>query len=83
MIVAIDGPAGSGGVPGKYKEVDVPLALYDLVADVGETTDVASAHPDVVQRLLDVAERAREDLGDSLTKRVGRGLREPGRAAQP
>ena len=48
----LDGPAGSGGIPGKYKQADVPLALYDLVADVGETTDVAAAHPDVVERLL-------------------------------
>jgi arylsulfatase A-like enzyme len=77
----LDGPAGSGGVPGKYRQADVPQALYDLVADVGETTDVAAAHPDVVRRLLDAAEKAREDLGDSLTGRTGRGLREPGRAS--
>jgi arylsulfatase A-like enzyme len=80
---SLDGPAGSGGVPGKYKQVDVPLALYDLVADVGETTDVAPAHRDVVARLQALAERARADLGDSLTRRTGRGLREPGRAALP
>ena len=79
----LDGPAGSGGVPGKYKQVDVPLALYDLVVDIGETTDVASAHPDVVARLQALAEKARDDLGDSLTKRTGRGLREPGRAVPP
>jgi len=75
----LDGPAGSGGRPGKYRQAEVPLALYDLGADVGETTDVASAHPDVVKRLLEAAEKAREDLGDSLTGRTGRGLREPGR----
>ncbi|HEX9187970.1 MAG TPA: sulfatase, partial [Vicinamibacteria bacterium] len=63
----LDGPAGSGGVPGKYRQADVPQALYDLLADVGETKDVAAAHPDVVKRLLDAAEMAREDLGDSLT----------------
>jgi arylsulfatase A len=79
----LDGPAGSGGVPGKYKQVDVPLALYDLVADIGETTDVAAAHPDVVARLQALVEKARDDLGDSLTKRTGRGLREPGRAVLP
>jgi arylsulfatase A-like enzyme len=77
----LDGPAGSGGVPGKYRQADVPQALYDLVADAGETTDVAAGHPDVVRRLLDAAEKAREDLGDSLTGRTGRGLREPGRAS--
>jgi arylsulfatase A len=41
---------------------------------------VAAAHPDVVARLMALAEKAREDLGDSLTKRTGRGVREPGRA---
>ena len=56
----------------------MPLALYDLEADVGETTDVAAAHPDVVARLQALAEAAREDLGDSLTQRTGSGLREPG-----
>ena len=75
----LDGKAGTGGIPGKYKQVDVPLALYDLVADVGETTDVAAEHPDVVARLQALAEKAREDLGDSLTGRTGRNLREPGR----
>ena len=75
----LDGPPGSGGRPGRYRQQDVPLALYDLVADVGETTDVAAAHPEVVKRLLDAAEKAHEDLGDSLTNRTGRGLREPGR----
>jgi arylsulfatase A-like enzyme len=73
------GQPGSGGTPGPYEQVDVPQALYDLVADVGETTDVSAAHPDAVGRLLEAAERAREDLGDALTSRTGRGLREPGR----
>jgi arylsulfatase A-like enzyme len=41
-----------------------PLKLYDLEADVGEMTNVAADHPDVVERLLALAERAREDLGD-------------------
>jgi arylsulfatase A-like enzyme len=75
----LDGPGGSGGSPGKYRQVDVPLALYDLVADIGETTDVAAAHPDVLARLQALAETAREDLGDALTSRTGRGLRVPGR----
>ncbi len=75
----LEGRPGSGGTPGPYKQVDVPQALYDLVADVGETTDVSAAHPDVVERLLVAAERARDDLGDALTSRTGRGLREPGR----
>ena len=55
-------------------------ALYDLAADRNETTDVAAQHPDVVERLTALAERARADLGDALTARPGTGRREPGRA---
>jgi arylsulfatase len=73
-------PGGRGGVPAKYEKrtIDRP-ELYDLANDLGETTDVAAAHPEVVARLLAVAERARDDLGDALTERNGRGVRPAGR----
>ena len=70
---------GKDGIPGKYKPLPVVHELYDLKNDLGETTNVAAANPDVVQRLEALAERAREDMGDSLTKRTGSGTREPGR----
>jgi hypothetical protein len=35
-----------------------------------------------VKRLLALAEQARADLGDSLTKRQGVGMREPGKISQ-
>lgn len=38
--------------------------LYDLEADIGETRNVADEHPDVVERLQQYAQRARDDLGD-------------------
>lgn len=47
--------------------------LVDLTEDVGETTDVANQHPDVVQRLLGLADAMREDLGDY--DRVGKNMR--------
>jgi arylsulfatase len=37
------GPKATGG-PG-------PVQLYDLARDIGETTDVAAQHPDVVAKL--------------------------------
>jgi len=47
--------------------------LYDLEADLGETTDVAGANPQVVAGLMAVAESAREDVGDY--NRIGKGAR--------
>jgi len=38
--------------------------LYDLRTDVGEAKNVAGEHPDIVRRLLALAEKARVDLGD-------------------
>jgi len=74
-------PRGSGGAPGQMKLPRMPPALFDLQTDIGETRDVAARHPDVVHRLETLAEAARAELGDSLTKRTGRGVREPGRLA--
>jgi arylsulfatase A len=70
---------GKNGVPTTYeKKVIKQPELYDLANDVSETTDLAARHPEIVRRLLAVAERARAELGDSLTKRRGRGTRPAG-----
>ena len=70
---------GRDGHPGPYAYLTVPAALYDLQQDIGETTDVSSAHPDVVGRLDALAEDARRALGDRLTGRMGEKVRAPGR----
>jgi len=76
-------PGGHGGTPVPYEQRQIERAeLYDLVNDVAETTDVAAQYPGVVKRLQAEAERARQELGDSLTKVKGKGTREPGRLAQ-
>jgi arylsulfatase A len=76
-------PGGTNGIPAKYQQTKLETPeLYDLKNDLGETKSVASANPEVVQRLLALAEKAREDLGDSLTNRKGDGVREPGRAME-
>ena len=75
-------PGGRGGIPAKYDQHKLAaLELFDLAADVAEAKNVAGENAAVVQRLLGLAEEARVELGDSLTKRIGRGLREPGRLA--
>jgi arylsulfatase A len=72
-------PRGHGGIPTKNTQVKITRPeLYDLANDRGENTDVASQRPEVVSRLMAVAERARDELGDSLTKRQGRGNRAAG-----
>jgi arylsulfatase A len=71
--------AGANGLPGKYVRKELELSLFDLEKDPGETTNLAAGQPEVVSRLMQHVERAREDLGDSLTKRTGKNVRAPGR----
>jgi arylsulfatase len=76
-------PGGRDGKPISYQTRQIEKAeLYDLDNDISETTDLADKHPDVVKRLEIFAEQAREELGDSLTQRTGKGVREPGRVAE-
>jgi arylsulfatase A-like enzyme len=53
----------SRGKAGGFQSLKSPV-LYNLADDVGEKTDLADKHPDVVKRLLGLAEKAREELGD-------------------
>src|SRR4029079_19755216 len=75
---SLTGTPGRDGKPGGYSTQKTGLALYDLEADVGGKTNVADKHPDLVQRLKALAEKARDELGDTATKREGKGVRKPG-----
>jgi arylsulfatase A len=70
---------GGGGLPGKYTRPKTTGALYNLEKDISEQHDLAAQHPEVVARLQALAERARTDLGDSLTKRQGANMRAAGK----
>ncbi len=71
---------GHDGMPVNYEHRTLTEPeLYNLVEDISETTNVAAKNPDVVKRMLAVAEEARSDLGDTLTKRKGANVRPPGR----
>jgi arylsulfatase len=75
--------SGKDGTPGKYRQVKIEKPeLYDLEADIAETKNVATDNPQIVKQLLDFAEGARTDLGDSLTKKAGKGVRPVGQLAQ-
>ena len=53
---------------GKWKAVrgdlDQQLELYDLISDIGETTDVAAEHPDVIASILAYLDTARVETRD-------------------
>jgi arylsulfatase A-like enzyme len=57
------------------------LMLFDLSKDIEESVDVSDQQPEVVNRLLTLAEEAREDLGDAGRK--GRGQRPAGSVLNP
>ncbi len=58
-------------------------ALYDLESDIGETTNIADGHSDVVARLMRHVEVCREDLGDAEVGASGNGCRPVGRVENP
>ncbi len=58
-----------------------PTMLFDLSGDLKESIDVSDKHPEVVERLMALAERARAELGD--LNREGVGLRPAGIVPNP
>jgi arylsulfatase A-like enzyme len=65
--------------PGVFASQAKPR-LYDLATDLGERTDIAAVHPDVVAKLKAVAARMAADLGDG---KPGPGVRPDGQVAKP
>jgi len=56
---------------GRLQEQVKEITLYDLKNDIGETRNVAKEHPQVVDRLMELIEKARKDLGDKELKGEG------------
>jgi arylsulfatase A-like enzyme len=68
----------AGYVKIENAETEIPRALYDLENDPAEQKSVLADHPDVAKRLQEMIESAREDLGDSRRKMVGKNVRPVG-----
>jgi arylsulfatase A-like enzyme len=63
--------------PPEPEFIAIPLSLFDLEKDIGETTNLTGQYPDIVKKLLAHVEKAREDLGDG-EKSPGMKCRSPG-----
>jgi arylsulfatase A-like enzyme len=63
------------------KTAAAPLELYDVRNDPSEQHEASVEHPEIVKRLLALAEAAREDLGD--VDRPGKNQRPAGHVAEP
>jgi arylsulfatase A len=72
-------PGGTGGRPVEYEQAKIGPALFDLENDIGEQHDVSARHPEIVKRLMALADEMRQDIGDSAEKMTGQNRRPPGR----
>ncbi len=75
--------AGADGRHGKHGKATIGVELYDLVKDPGETRDLAAAEPEVVRQHSGMAQAARGELGDTLTKTRGTEQRPPAAVTWP
>jgi hypothetical protein len=66
---------GANAFPGKYGNMEVKMALYDLVHDPGEERDMQLDYPEIVKQLSEIADRYRDALGDGITKKTGKEVR--------
>jgi arylsulfatase A-like enzyme len=63
---------------GRDRELVDACELYNLADDIGETTDLADRHPEIVSELAARAEVIRRDLGDRRLGVEGSGRRPQG-----
>jgi arylsulfatase len=64
------------GWEGGYGDITIEkMELYDLRLDQGERYDLSELNPDVVEELVTIGDKAREELGDAITKVKGKNVR--------
>lgn len=75
--------ANTNTAPGRNARNAAPAGqaqLYKLDSDLGESTNVADAYPEVVSRLHALADAMKDDLG---LNGIGPGVRPLGRVSNP
>lgn len=67
------------GLPLKYMMNSLDqMELYHIPSDPSERENVIAAHPEIVEKMLNLADHARNDMGDALTGIKGQFVRSPG-----
>jgi arylsulfatase len=76
-------PGGKNGWPVPYDHIKLDsIELYNLAADISETNNVASQHPEIVSKITALADSMRYKLGDNLKGIEGAENREPGKVIE-
>lgn len=71
---------GKDGMPGGANEnFNFAGGLYDLRRDPGERYNLMFDYPEITKKLNELADQAREDMGDVLTNKEGKNRREIGK----
>ena len=63
----------------KNNDMNIPPALYNLETDINEKKNCIKKYPEIVERLKQMAEIARKDLGDKRYGIQGGNIRKAGR----
>jgi arylsulfatase A-like enzyme len=77
---SLTGKPGEHGVPGGITQGKIGKALFNLKEDPSESRNVLEQHPEIVAQLDQIAQAAREDLGNSHQKVNGKNRRPAGKA---
>jgi arylsulfatase len=74
-------PQGRDGWPGKIATDSTGLALFNLQIDPGETVDLKTQYPEMVDSLSRIADLYRNELGDDLRGVKGQDTRPAGKVS--
>lgn len=70
---------GNDGNPGKLTPCEILTSeLYDLRRDPGERYNLISQYPEETAKLMKMADKMRNELGDNLIRKKGEERRKPG-----